>query len=80
VSRGDRSGNEKGEVQIDGSWARQILSGTMSPLSALERRLGPTGPRLVDNLRAAIGVRELRRIDTRVGREALDHHSAAKAC
>jgi chromosome partitioning protein len=54
------------QVQIDSSWALQILAGEMSPLEAFERRLGRPGPCPVENLRAIIGGRSLRRIDSHV--------------
>jgi chromosome partitioning protein len=70
-----RSGNDdlgdmtrRAQAQIDGSWALQILSGEMSPLAALERRLGRPGPRAVEHIRALVGGRRLRRIGTRVAR------------
>jgi cellulose biosynthesis protein BcsQ len=56
-------------AQIDGSWALQILSGEMSPLTALDRRLGRPGPRTVENIRAIVGGRSVRRIDARVERQ-----------
>ncbi len=55
----------RAQAQIDGSWACQILSGEMSPLAALERRLGRPGPRAVEDIRAIVGGRRLRRIDSR---------------
>ena len=68
-----RSGRERDtdatmgvQAQIDGSWAVEILSGCMSPMAALDRRLGQPGPRLVAELRAAIGDRQLQRVHSRV--------------
>jgi chromosome partitioning protein len=60
----------RAQAQIDGSWALQILSGEMSPLAALERRLGRPGPRAVEHIRAVVGGRRLRRIGTRVARHS----------
>jgi chromosome partitioning protein len=54
------------EVQIDGRWAVQILSGTLSPLAALERRLGDPAP-LVHLARSIVGSRRLRRVESRLG-------------
>jgi chromosome partitioning protein len=54
------------QAQIDGSWALQILSGEMSPLTALDRRLGRPGPRVVENIRAIVGGRGVGRMDARV--------------
>jgi cellulose biosynthesis protein BcsQ len=66
------AGGDAARVQIDSSWARQILSGTMSPIDALEQRLGRAAQ--VEALRAAVASRPLARIDSRVGgREALCH-------
>jgi hypothetical protein len=50
------------EVQIDGRWARQILSGEMSPLEAIERRIGASAPWLIKSVRAAAGGQSLRRV------------------
>ena len=46
-------------ARIDGSWALQILSDELSPLEALERRLGHSG--MVGQIRAVVGVRRLLR-------------------
>jgi chromosome partitioning protein len=54
------------EARIDSWWAMQILAGTMSPLAALERRLGTPMPWLVDNLRTIVGAQTVRRVDSRV--------------
>jgi hypothetical protein len=54
------------QAQIDRSWAVQILSGQLSPLAALERRLGSPGPPLIEDVRALVGARNLQRIDSRV--------------
>jgi cellulose biosynthesis protein BcsQ len=56
----------RAQAQIDGSWALQILAGEMSPLTALDRRLGRPGPRAVENIRALVGGRSVRRMDARV--------------
>ena len=56
----------RAEVQIDSSWARQILSGVTSPLAVLERRLGRPFPSLVDTLCTLVGGRPLQRIESRV--------------
>jgi chromosome partitioning protein len=61
-----RNGSARTEVQIDKSWAVQILAGAMSPLTALERRLGRPEPRVVEEIRWIAGGRKLRRVDTRV--------------
>lgn len=60
-----RANPTKAQAQIDNSWAVQILSGQMSPLAALERRLGSPGPPLIEDVRALIGGRKLQRIDSR---------------
>jgi hypothetical protein len=74
-----RSGGDAGrdldrraQAQIDRSWAWQILSGEMSPLAALEQRLGRPRPPMVETLSAMVGGRKLRRIGTRVDECFLD--------
>jgi chromosome partitioning protein len=62
------------QVRIDSAWALEILSGEMSPLAALEQRLGR--PRTLENIRSVVGERQLRRIDTRV---ASAHYLAGEA-
>jgi cellulose biosynthesis protein BcsQ len=54
----------RAQAQIDSSWAVQILSGELSPVEALERRLGQPGPRALEVIRAAVGGRRLRRTGT----------------
>jgi chromosome partitioning protein len=49
-------------AQIDAGWASGILSGRMSPLDALQHRLGPTA--MVDHVRAVVAARRLVRIDS----------------
>jgi chromosome partitioning protein len=51
-------------AQVDSRWAMQILSGRLSPLVALERRLGQPTPRLVGQVCAAAGDRALRRVNS----------------
>jgi cellulose biosynthesis protein BcsQ len=60
----------RAQVQIDRSWAFDILSGTMSPLVALERRLGRPGPALLEQVRTIIGDHALLRIDSRLAERA----------
>jgi len=55
----------RAQVQIDGSWAFEILAGTMSPLTALERRLGRPGPAAFESAREIVGRGRLRRIESR---------------
>jgi hypothetical protein len=55
------------QVQIDNSWAVAMLAGEMSPLAALEQRLGRPGPHAVEVLRKLTGAWRLRRVDTSVG-------------
>ena len=54
------------QAQIDRSWALEILSGTMSPLAALERRIGRPGPPSFEGVRAIVDGQDLRRIDSRL--------------
>jgi chromosome partitioning protein len=52
------------QAQVDARWATQILSGALSPLVALERRLGHPTPPLVGHLRTAVSDRALRRVNS----------------
>ena len=62
---------KRAQAEIDRSWAIEILSGAVSPLAALERRLGAPRPRLVEHLIAVVGGRKLRRIGSRVAGSCL---------
>jgi cellulose biosynthesis protein BcsQ len=62
VARSDEEG--RAEARIDRSWMIQILAGQLSPLEALERRIGPPPPHAVQHIRAAVNGRHLRRVDT----------------
>ena len=55
----------RAQAQIDGSWAFEILSGSMSPLTALGRRLGRPGPAVLEGAREIAGRGPLRRIESR---------------
>ena len=63
---GRPSPRRRAQVQIDASWAVDILSGVMSPLAAFARRLGRPGPDAVESIRAIVGDRELHRIGSQV--------------
>jgi chromosome partitioning protein len=67
-STADREGGSDAparvQAHVDARWAMQILSGTLSPLVALERRLGQPMPRLVGQLRGAVGDSVLRRVSS----------------
>jgi cellulose biosynthesis protein BcsQ len=52
----------RAEVQIDGCLAAQILSGQMSPLEVIERKIGASAAWLIAPLRSATGGQSLRRI------------------
>jgi hypothetical protein len=54
------------EVQIDDRWTMEILSGVMSPLAPLKRRLGTPKLRVVENVIAIVGGQRLGRIGSRV--------------
>jgi chromosome partitioning protein len=68
---GHEGGDETGraQAQIDGSWATGILSGTLSPLDALERRLGQRPRIMLEEVRASTHGRRLQRLNSR----AADH-------
>jgi chromosome partitioning protein len=76
---GDRrtDGSARTEVQIDKSWAVQVLAEAMSPLTALERRLGRPEPRVVHEIRLIAGARKLRRVDTRALKTCKSFSSSA---
>jgi hypothetical protein len=60
------------EARIDRSWAIQILSGAMSPLDALQSRLGTPDPAALENVRAVLAGRSLGRVDSRTS-EHIEH-------
>jgi chromosome partitioning protein len=62
VARSDEEG--RAEARIDRSWTVQILAGRLSPLVALERRIGPPPPHAIAHIRAAVNGRHLRRVET----------------
>ncbi len=66
----DRS---QAQVQIDRAWATDILAGAMSPMMALDRRLGPPTPALVEHVRATVAGRRLLRVESR-----LEHPASAR--
>jgi chromosome partitioning protein len=71
----------RAHVQIDGSWAMQILSGEMSPLVVLDRRLTHPRPSFVEDIRAIVGRRKLCRVDSRMANPATSEGlSAAASC
>ena len=63
-------GSRRLQAQIDRSWAFDILSGAMSPLAALEQRLGRPGPDQLDAVRMALGDQHLQRVDSRMAEAA----------
>jgi chromosome partitioning protein len=74
------------QVQIDGAWALQILSGKVSPVAILDRRLGRPAPAVVEEIRAIVGKRRLCRRESRMAnqtqatdREHLDHEESRAA-
>jgi cellulose biosynthesis protein BcsQ len=60
----------RAEARIDRLWTVQILAGALSPLDALERRIGSAAPRAVEQARVAARGRQLRRVDTYRSEEA----------
>jgi cellulose biosynthesis protein BcsQ len=63
------------QARIDGSWALQILSGELSPLAALERRLGDSGT--VGKIRTVVGARRLLRTQSSLSPRSGDAISAS---
>ncbi len=72
-------GSKCTRAQIDRSWAFDILRGALSPLEALERRLGRPGPELLRNLTVIVGGRRLERVDSRLWAEERDQPAAEAA-
>ncbi len=74
----DGSGNptKQAEAQIDRSWATAILTGTLSPLEALEGRLGPRLPPVIEQVRGATHGRPLRRTDSRAAEATVPNRLA----
>ena len=52
-------------AKIDGRWAADILAGSLSPITVLERRLGRQLPPVVSTVVAATGKQPLRRVSWR---------------
>ena len=57
--------SSRAQVQVDGSWAVQILSGERSPLATLQARLNGPALRAVDEMAAIVGSRRLGRVSSR---------------
>jgi hypothetical protein len=61
------------EARIDGWWAMQVLSGSMSPLAVLERRLSQPHSPLLESVRTIVGTGRLMRLNSRSGDAAPGH-------
>ena len=68
---GSVDATKRADVQIDASWATSILAGAMSPLDALERRLGLRPPAVLEHVRGATHGRSLRRVNSRAADAAV---------
>jgi cellulose biosynthesis protein BcsQ len=66
----DEPGTVLAEAHVDSTWAQQILTGTMSPLAALQSRLGPSAFGPLSAIAALVGGDRLQRIDSRVGQHS----------
>ena len=66
----DEPGTVLAEAHVDSTWAQQILTGTMSPLAALQSRLGPSASGPLSAITALVGGDRLQRIDSRVGQQS----------
>jgi chromosome partitioning protein len=65
-SAGPRSQHDERQVvAIDGHWAADMLAGSLSPITVLERRLGRPLPPVVSEVVAATGKQPLRRVSWR---------------
>ena len=54
------------QARIDSCWAVELLSGTMSPLEVLQRRLVTPMPELIEKVMAIVDGRRLRRVGSRI--------------
>jgi hypothetical protein len=71
ASSGDTSdATGRARVQIDRSWALEILSGAISPLAPLERRIRQPWPAVLESVRAGVGGQPLHRVDSRLAESA----------
>jgi len=82
----DAADGSRAQVRLDRSWALQILSGQVSPLLILDRRLGRPGPSAVEEIRSVVGKRKLFRVESRMvgephtaGRERIDSEEPGAA-
>jgi hypothetical protein len=66
----DEPGTVLAEAHVDSTWAQQILTGTMSPLAALQCRLGPSASDPLSTIAALVGGDRLQRIDSRLGEQS----------
>jgi cellulose biosynthesis protein BcsQ len=62
----DASGAVLADANVDSTWAQQILSGTKSPLSVLQCRLGPAAMGPLATIATLVGKERLQRVDSRV--------------
>jgi hypothetical protein len=67
------------QARIDSCWAIEILAGAMSPLAALERRLGTPRSDLVEKVMAIVDGRKLRRIGSRAAGQGTESHERSSA-
>ena len=63
---GAADATRRARVQVDSWWATQILSGSISPLAAIERRMSEPVPQLIDNINSIVDGRSISRITSRV--------------
>ena len=59
----NEAGGPEVNVRVDRSWALEILSGALSPLVAIERRVGRPG--IAQQIRTLTDARSIRRMDSR---------------
>jgi len=71
--------NGRAHVQIDSTWALRILAAEMSPLEALERRLGRPGPPILQSIREIVNGQSLRRTATRLANPGRGASNGARA-
>jgi hypothetical protein len=61
-----RDTTKSAHAGIDSCWAVALLSGTMSPLEVLQRRLVTPMPELIEKVMAIVDGRRLRRVGSRI--------------
>jgi len=75
----DATDRARAQAQIDRAWAADILAGLMTPMAALDRRLGRPTPPIVEKVRASAAGRKLVRVDSHMAQVAAFQSVAVSA-